>query len=349
MALRLSIAALTVAALLWSGGSSGVRAGKPPELPIKQLIICQSSAPQESTGCVLLGLGIHADAALNGMIMLGAPEEGGPVEQLPVLPFALGAAEGRSTEFTCPYLKHLAAQCPTSEIVLGDVAHGVLDNLHILEEAGKLCLQAEDYQHDGRWERACQCYEAVHQLVPGSRYDRLALNRLSEIYAEMAREADAAVGEEQEILPLPLLPLPAQTAPPGQKDKKPDASPQEDAPASPDGETVRGGAVPLVDPKGVHLLEVLQELLHTPPVRRCTCHAGADEATGTTAPPEDPNMTNLTRNWFEALQGGACLDLDTSSPTGVRVRCQLQLGGIACRVVAEPSSPSWVIVYLLYP
>ena len=99
MALRVWIAA-TTAALLWGGAVA--RAGKPADLPVKQVIICQPSASAEAAGCLLLGVGVNGDTGLGGALILGQGEDG--VERLTVWPVEVGQADPH-LEFTCPYLK----------------------------------------------------------------------------------------------------------------------------------------------------------------------------------------------------------------------------------------------------
>ncbi len=388
MALRLSTAGMMTAALLCGGDITGAHAGKPPDLPVQRVIVCQPPFQVTETGSLLFGVGVNSDTGLVGCSVLEPSEACGEVELLKVLPVEVVPADA-GTEFTCPYLKQQAMPRPTLVPPLGDITRGVLENLQRLEEAQKLSRRAEQHRRRGQVEQACQCYEEVHRLCPGSRYDHQALNQLRQLEAAKSGEGNTSVGEEQEQVPPPK--------PKGQRlDKKPDAPSHEDAPASPDGETVLHFAVPLVDPQVVHALHLLRQLCpegagsrillvvdaptgrekqeqdtrsHNPsdiveratpnlflePVggewlfRRNPGDAGTHEAASVTASPMDPNMTNLMRDWIEALQGGTCWDLDISPSQGLRVRCQLQLGPIAYRIVAEHSKPHWVIVYLLYP
>src|SRR5207253_1635226 len=72
---------------------------------------------------------------------------------------------------------------PTLAPGMGDITRGVLDNLQLLEEAQKISRWADHYRCTGQVELACQCYEAVHRLCPGSRYDHEALNQLQRLQA----------------------------------------------------------------------------------------------------------------------------------------------------------------------
>jgi hypothetical protein len=146
-------------------------------------------------------------------------------------------------DFTCPFLRQ---QASTKTGDAADVFDGtVLENLRKLEAARKLFRRAEAYRKAGQVGKACQCYESIHDLCPGSRYARMATERLQEARAALRAEADSAVSEEQETPPLP-------------RDK-------------PDDEVLRP-VLPAVDPKIVDALERLLAEAGDPGTPRLVIH-----------------------------------------------------------------------------
>lgn len=97
----------------------------------------------------------------------------------------------------CPYLREKASKpAPTTSKV--EEQPTVLDQLKKLEKAAQLYKKAEHYLHEGDAIRAAACYEQIHQMVPGSRYDEMAQERLTSMPLP-PRSSTEAEGEEEAI------------------------------------------------------------------------------------------------------------------------------------------------------
>src|SRR5205823_6261308 len=95
----------------------------------------------------------------------------------------------------CPRTENPSEKCPASWDAAGPPS--VLDNLERVAKARELCREAERHCRHCRPEAACACYQKVHQLCPGSRYDRKATAQLARLLADARshaeeQEADAA-------------------------------------------------------------------------------------------------------------------------------------------------------------
>jgi hypothetical protein len=135
------------------------------------------------------------------------------IEQVPILPSEEGGAEESAepppskpspSTFVCPYLQQKEAERnKDSEPKPPAVGGSVLENLDKLEKAEKIYRHAEHCRRAGLLEEACWFYEEVHELCPGSRFDRKASVRLQLVQAQLASEATETGAEEQEVLPPP--------------------------------------------------------------------------------------------------------------------------------------------------
>jgi hypothetical protein len=344
MSLRLFPTWLTALVLL-AGSVPRAAGGKPPDLPLRQVIICEVS--ETGTGSWQPGVGIDADAGLVGSLLLALEE----VERLDVLPVEVEVLEVPPKEVgpeagagsACPYRPQTAVVRPAPSWDALPLERSVLDNLRRLEEAQRLYRQAESYRRRGEREQACRCYEQVRALCPGSRYDAQARACLQRLSAEAGAETSPPAGEEQE--PVPVGPT-----------KKPAASPGRDGPASPDGETVLRIARPLVDPM-IELVAVeppagAEEQEQAPPSPNPSATREGEDPNlflGAAGAPRFRDIANLLHDLLEAVPPGACLDFDVSQPGGLRACCRLQVGGIACRVVADHHGSRRVVISFVFP
>jgi hypothetical protein len=231
--MRLATACLLAAAVHAAGPLQPPAVAKPPELPLNQKITCQPRAglDEEATSTLLFGVGINSNAGLTGQVlavekpascprlgeMLGrcwhtlgqcflgrsafvsvevmgeVPlKQSVSVELIPAMPVEI------ASEPNCPYLRQKirASKTPPAQAINRSVT--VVDNIENLEAAEKIYRQGEDFRSAGQIESACQCYEKVRRLCPGSRYDRQAALRLSQVCARRDAQAREGSAEEQE-------------------------------------------------------------------------------------------------------------------------------------------------------
>jgi tetratricopeptide (TPR) repeat protein len=102
---------------------------------------------------------------------------------------------GADPDTTCPYLREKAG-CHRAAVHEASEAPGsVVENLEKLEHAARAYRRAESYRRLGRLVEARACYESIRELCPGSRFARLADERLQQL------PAGEATGEEEEVPP----------------------------------------------------------------------------------------------------------------------------------------------------
>jgi tetratricopeptide (TPR) repeat protein len=94
--------------------------------------------------------------------------------------------------YSCPYMKQKQHSPQPAVTDASDLANGVLENLAKLKRAEKLYRKAEQMRQNGQVDQACQLYEEMRRLCPGSRYDELASKALDEVRA--AAQPDDAYG-----------------------------------------------------------------------------------------------------------------------------------------------------------
>ncbi len=71
----------------------------------------------------------------------------------------------------------------------------------------------------------------------------------------------------------------------------------------------------------------------------------AEEPNDPEAPAADVN--ELLRNVLEAVQQGACVEVDGSQPSGLRIRCEIQVSGVECRMYGDSAGHGYVVCTLL--
>jgi tetratricopeptide (TPR) repeat protein len=233
MAARLSTACLVLAALCGAGWATRTAAAKPPDLPLKETIYCAPPTPAEDLSqfpgadedtharaaevtalrtvsrCVLFGA--HPLLALLPVEEWLVDEEAMPEFVLPpdddpryreppvYPPKLVDDCPRPNNTFTCPYLREKANKDQASSAPESALPTTVFENLEKLEQAARLYRQAASCRRAGRTDEARGCYESIHELCPGSRYDRLAGEKLQAIEAQQSRPATEATGEEQEV------------------------------------------------------------------------------------------------------------------------------------------------------
>jgi hypothetical protein len=134
----------------------------------------------------LLGVEISGEVTVTPADDSAPPQESTPAEE-PVQPQAKACPGAPG----CPRTEPPCEKCPVSWDTAGPPS--VLDNLQRLAKARELCREAERHNRQNRPEAACACYQKVHQLVPGSRYDRKATAQLARLLPDERPPA-----EEQE-------------------------------------------------------------------------------------------------------------------------------------------------------
>jgi hypothetical protein len=107
------------------------------------------------------------------------------------------ACPAPSTEAECPYLRQQATDIQAAATGSAARPVSVLDNLEKLDKAHEAYNEAEYHRRQGRLDTACDLYERVLQLCPGSRFDRMAADRLAELRALAPAARDATASEEQ--------------------------------------------------------------------------------------------------------------------------------------------------------
>jgi tetratricopeptide (TPR) repeat protein len=113
-------------------------------------------------------------------------------------PAAKAPASKNASPFTCPYLKKQGDTGHQERNSVDFSKDGVLDKLQQLQEARVLYQQAEHCRLQGRLYEAVSLYRQAQQHCPGSRFERLATNRLKRLEAGEAAEPGASTSEEQE-------------------------------------------------------------------------------------------------------------------------------------------------------
>ena len=216
MAVRLPTACLVLAALFGAGWCLSATA-KPPDLPVKEQIVCEPPAVPGADAPV--GDDLHARArqitgmrtlqrclifAANPLLAL-LPLEDWVAEEEDT-PASLAAAEEQERPaeepFACPYLRGKAAREQTPSPT--PPAPGtVAENLAKLEHAARVYERAESYRRRGRLEEARGCYESVCDLCPGSRFARMASERLEHLSTAATKPAEEEAGEEEDAPPPP--------------------------------------------------------------------------------------------------------------------------------------------------
>ena len=104
-------------------------------------------------------------------------------------------ADGTRPDATCPYLREKAACDQAAAPAAPDAPGSVAENLEKLEHAARVYRRAESYRRRGRLEEARGCYEGIRDLCPGSRFARLADERLQQL------QAGGATSEEEDAPP----------------------------------------------------------------------------------------------------------------------------------------------------
>ncbi|HEV3118515.1 MAG TPA: hypothetical protein VGY58_15805 [Gemmataceae bacterium] len=107
-----------------------------------------------------------------------------------------------TTASECPHMQGQARKTAAKEPAVGSV----LENLQKLEQARKLYEQAETERKANRFENACQKYEAVQKLCPGSRLAHEASSRLTEVQTVTKPASTEAGTEEEENTPIAWWP-----------------------------------------------------------------------------------------------------------------------------------------------
>jgi tetratricopeptide (TPR) repeat protein len=102
---------------------------------------------------------------------------------------------------TCPYLREKAAREQAGTPSAPEAPGSVIDNLEKLEQASRVYRRGEAYRRRGQVREARGCYEKVRELCPGSRFARLAGERLEHLRAAEIKHADEATGEEEDAPP----------------------------------------------------------------------------------------------------------------------------------------------------
>jgi tetratricopeptide (TPR) repeat protein len=209
MAARLPTACLVLAALCGAGSWTASAAAKPPDLPIKEQIYCAPVTPGDAASQTTTEADTHARAAeatalrtVSRCLLFGAhpllallpvdewlvdDEEDAPAVGLP------------PADVTCPYLREKISREQEAPLPASAMPGTVLENLNKLEQAAQLYRQAGSCRRAGRTDEARDCYESIHELCPGSRYDRLAGEKLQTIEAGQSPPATEAAGEEEEV------------------------------------------------------------------------------------------------------------------------------------------------------
>jgi hypothetical protein len=233
MAVRLPTACVLLAALCGAGGLTPTALAKPPDLPIRMQLQCAPATPAEVPG----EDDVHARAAdvtalrtLSRCVLFSAhpllalvpveewlgdddaetilpkptgyvlpPADDPRFNEPPTYPEKVPDKEPpKSNNVTCPYLREKidrqqAAASPDP------VAPGtVLENLERLEQAAHLYRKGEAYRRAGQTDDARWCYQMIHKLCAGSRYDHLAERKFKAIAGEQEQPASGAAGEEED-------------------------------------------------------------------------------------------------------------------------------------------------------
>jgi hypothetical protein len=335
-------------------------AAPPPGLAPKPYPPQSTQVQEAPTGSLLFGVGVNSDAGLSGSIVLSQPAEDGPADDgwecCPLcaglescwralvhcfMPAEKSAAEEPSA---CPYLKKQGTAKASSAADAVGLGNSVLDNLERLTKAHQFYRKAEHYRRTGRFDTACEYYERAQQVCPGSRFDHLAEARLREVYAERAAEAAHSGCEEQEVLPMPhkvrepeLLPMPH--AVPAKKEWQDDS--------------VWLHPTPPVDPETILALDRLlnfwsctrgaagseegeenreyQIQAEPPGLQQSFHHIESEEALGERTRQEADwaefkKSEGLLRRILEMAGAGRCAEMGASSPEGVWLHCQGQIG-----------------------
>jgi tetratricopeptide (TPR) repeat protein len=231
MTARLPTVCLMLAGLCGVGWCISAAAAKPPDLPIREVIMCapapadhvqdplaadeeedthvraaRDAALRTATRCLLF--------AANPLLALLPVEEwledDDAAKALPpvVTPTdQAGRPAGQPVEeFTCPYLGEKVRQeqeRPPEAALPGSV----LDNLEKLNQAARIYDKAELDRLAGRFAGAQHAYESIRRLCPGSRFSLLAEQQLKRLQTQQTHPTEKAAGEEEDsFLPSPMIP-----------------------------------------------------------------------------------------------------------------------------------------------
>jgi hypothetical protein len=193
----------------------------------KKKICPAQSGPHGSFGMGLNSLGLVATIRVAATVENGQAKTGRPYATFPLFginPFiceALGvpveivctclmtevSKEGAAAckpvasppDVTCPYLKEQQCSHTRSTTANERFSASVLEKLQQLQQARKLCREAEYFHRLGQNETAIGLYERARQLCPGSRVDEEAQGRLQGLRAPGTNHGATPGGEEQEI------------------------------------------------------------------------------------------------------------------------------------------------------
>jgi hypothetical protein len=107
-----------------------------------------------------------------------------------------------SSEYTCPYLKVHSTGKPSAAAPTQCMDHDVLENLALLEEAGRMLAMADYYEHHGLTVLAVGLCEQVQHLCPGSRLAREATSRLERMQNANQTVIEGCAGEQPRVFGL---------------------------------------------------------------------------------------------------------------------------------------------------
>jgi tetratricopeptide (TPR) repeat protein len=120
-------------------------------------------------------------------------------------------------ESACPYMQNKASQVPQAsrERPVDHMSATPLDNLKKLDHAQKLMQAAEAAQKASQMDKACELYQKIQYVCPGSRLAVIAEERVKVLTAIKAvQQQNAPAGEEQEKAPEKKEDVPQTSAPP---------------------------------------------------------------------------------------------------------------------------------------
>jgi hypothetical protein len=159
---------------------------------------------QDECGRIVGGpAGPHSESEMRAMqfyfLVADTSKNEEPGEYFQGLPTNTARAEKPTT---CPF-----ANAPTSasppHCEIGDLKHGVMDNLELLVEARRLLESASELMAAGFLDEAASCCVAVRCMVPGSSLDARALELIAEATQSdsMSTPAHATTSEAAQLGP----------------------------------------------------------------------------------------------------------------------------------------------------
>lgn len=201
-------------------------AAKPPDLPVDPRDQCKEHRPESlpadrgsqldpaeeagadvadapagviDCGCeIAAALWIAAERWCAGVAEAIGASRTGPREAPHQMPCRCeGQGSAGDLQSDCPYLRERAARRAAPAAGPDDLSESIFENLDKLEQARKCYFRAEGYRKTDRPAAASLYYERAKYLCPGSRFDRLASERLRALYAG----AGAGAAEEAEEPP----------------------------------------------------------------------------------------------------------------------------------------------------